>query len=210
MTRRDLQQQAKRPERPWEMGKSFDQSCPVTALVPAAKIGHPSQGAIWLKVNGEVKQKGDLNQQIWRVEETIAYLSQFVALEPGDLILNGTPAGVGPCQGGRQARGPRRRRRRPRDHLRRRGRGAQGRIAGSAAPAARARWTGRQFHNQPEASHQPRLATRLETERGLVFNTADGATFRRALAGGFYRRWKGELGATAWALLEKAVGPLGR
>ena len=105
MTRRDLQSEAKKAQRPWEMGKSFDQSCPVTALVPAAKIGHPSQGAIWLKVNGEVKQKGDLNQQIWRVEETIAYLSQFVALEPGDLILNGTPAGVGPCKAGDKLEG---------------------------------------------------------------------------------------------------------
>jgi len=105
MTRRDLQQQAKDLKRPWEMGKSFDQSCPVTALQPAAKIGHPAKGAIWVKVNGEVKQKGDLNQQIWRVEETIAYLSQFVALEPGDLILNGTPAGVGPCKAGDRLEG---------------------------------------------------------------------------------------------------------
>ena len=105
MTRRDLQQQAKDLKRPWEMGKSFDQSCPVTALVPAAKIGHPNKGAIWVKVNGEVKQQGDLNQQIWRVEETIAYLSQFVALEPGDLILNGTPAGVGPCKAGDKLEG---------------------------------------------------------------------------------------------------------
>jgi len=105
MTRRDLQQQAKDLKRPWEMGKSFDQSCPVTPLVPAAKIGHPNKGAIWVKVNGEVKQQGDLNQQIWRVEETIAYLSQFVALEPGDLILNGTPAGVGPCKAGDKLEG---------------------------------------------------------------------------------------------------------
>jgi fumarylpyruvate hydrolase len=105
MTRRDLQSEAKKAQRPWEMGKSFDQSCPVTPLHPAAKIGHPAQGAIWLKVNGEVKQKGDLNQQIWRVEETIAYLSQFVALEPGDLILNGTPAGVGPCKAGDKLEG---------------------------------------------------------------------------------------------------------
>ena len=105
MTRRDLQQQAKDLKRPWEMGKSFDQSCPVTPLVPAAKIGHPTKGAIWVKVNGEVKQSGDLNQQIWRVEETIAYLSQFVALEPGDLILNGTPAGVGPCKAGDKLEG---------------------------------------------------------------------------------------------------------
>ena len=98
MTRRDLQAEAKKLARPWELGKSFDESCPVTALVPAARIGHPARGAIWLKVNGEVRQKGDLDQQIWRVEETIAYLSQFVALEPGDIILNGTPAGVGPCK----------------------------------------------------------------------------------------------------------------
>jgi len=105
MTRRDLQSQAKKAQRPWEMGKSFDQSCPVTPLVPAAKIGHPNKGAIWVKVNGEVKQNGDLNQQIWRVEETIAYLSQFVALEPGDLILNGTPAGVGPCKAGDKLEG---------------------------------------------------------------------------------------------------------
>ena len=105
MTRRDLQSEAKKHQRPWEMGKSFDQSCPVTPLVPAAGIGHPSKGAIWLKVNGEVKQRGDLNQQIWRVEETIAYLSQFVALEPGDLILNGTPAGVGPCRAGDKLEG---------------------------------------------------------------------------------------------------------
>ncbi|HTO46963.1 MAG TPA: fumarylacetoacetate hydrolase family protein, partial [Burkholderiales bacterium] len=105
MTRRDLQSEAKKLQRPWEMGKSFDQSCPVTPLQPAAKVGHPAKGAIWLKVNGEVKQKGDLNQQIWRVEETIAYLSQFVALEPGDLILNGTPAGVGPCQAGDRLEG---------------------------------------------------------------------------------------------------------
>ena len=105
MTRRDLQSEAKKHQRPWEMGKSFDQSCPVTPLVPAAGIGHPSQGAIWLKVNGEVKQRGDLNQQIWRVEETIAYLSQFVALEAGDLILNGTPAGVGPCRAGDKLEG---------------------------------------------------------------------------------------------------------
>ena len=105
MTRRDLQSEAKKLQRPWEMGKSFDQSCPVTPLQPAAKVGHPAKGAIWLKVNGEVKQKGDLNQQIWRVEETIAYLSQFVALEPGDLILNGTPAGVGPCKAGDKLEG---------------------------------------------------------------------------------------------------------
>ena len=100
MTRRDLQTDAKKLQRPWEMGKSFDESCPVSAIQPAAKIGHPSKGAIWVKVNGQTKQQGDLNQQIWRVEETIAYLSTYVRLEPGDIILNGTPAGVGPCKAG--------------------------------------------------------------------------------------------------------------
>jgi fumarylpyruvate hydrolase len=105
MTRRDLQTEAKKMQRPWEMGKSFDQSCPVSAIQPAAKIGHPSQGAIWVKVNGQTKQTGDLNQQIWRVEETIAYLSNYGTLEPGDIIMNGTPAGVGPCVAGDRLEG---------------------------------------------------------------------------------------------------------
>jgi fumarylpyruvate hydrolase len=100
MTRRDLQSEAKKLARPWEMGKSFDESCPITAVQPAAKIGHPKSGAIWVKVNGVTKQTGDLNQQIWQIDEAISYLSQYVALEPGDIIMNGTPAGVGPCQVG--------------------------------------------------------------------------------------------------------------
>jgi fumarylpyruvate hydrolase len=100
MTRRDLQGQAKKMGRPWEMGKGFDNSAPITALQPAAQIGHPDHGAIWLKVNGEVKQHGDLNQQIWRVEEQIAYLSRLVRLEAGDMIFTGTPAGVGRVQRG--------------------------------------------------------------------------------------------------------------
>jgi len=100
MTRRDLQTEAKNMGRPWEMGKSFDQSAPVTAIVPVAKCGHPMKGAIWVKVNGVVKQKGDLNQHIWQTDETIAFLSRYVALEPGDIIMMGTPAGVGPCKAG--------------------------------------------------------------------------------------------------------------
>jgi fumarylpyruvate hydrolase len=100
MTRRDLQGQAKKMGRPWEMGKGFDHSAPITALQSAARIGHPDSGAIWLKVNGEVKQRGDLNQQIWRVEEQIAYLSRLVRLEAGDMIFTGTPAGVGRVQRG--------------------------------------------------------------------------------------------------------------
>jgi fumarylpyruvate hydrolase len=94
MTRRDLQAEAKKLQRPWELGKSFDQSCPISAVQPASRIGHPAAGAIELRVNGVVRQSGDLNQQIWQVGEAIAYLSRYVALEPGDLIMTGTPAGV--------------------------------------------------------------------------------------------------------------------
>ena len=105
MTRRDLQGEAKKMGRPWEMGKSFDESAPMTALVPAAEIGHPAKGAIWLKINGEVRQKGDLAMQIWNVQEQIAYLSKLVTLEPGDLIMTGTPAGVGPVKKGDRLEG---------------------------------------------------------------------------------------------------------
>jgi len=96
MTRRDLQGEAKKMGRPWEMGKSFDESAPCTALQTVAEIGHPAKGAIWVKVNGQIKQQGDLSQQIWNVQEQIAYLSNLITLQPGDLIFTGTPAGVGP------------------------------------------------------------------------------------------------------------------
>jgi len=105
MTRRDLQGEAKKMGRPWEMGKSFDNSAPCTALLPASRIGHPAKGAIWLKVNGAIKQKGDLSEMIWKVPETIAYLSGLVTLQPGDLIYSGTPAGVGPVQPGDKLEG---------------------------------------------------------------------------------------------------------
>jgi fumarylpyruvate hydrolase len=95
MTRRDLQAQAKEMGRPWDMGKGFDQSAPISTLRPAEAIGHPDAGAIWLRVNGAARQQGDLAQQIWKVPETIAYLSTLVELRPGDLIMTGTPAGVG-------------------------------------------------------------------------------------------------------------------
>jgi fumarylpyruvate hydrolase len=100
MTRRDIQGEAKKMGRPWEMGKAFDNSAPCTALKTAAMIGHPSKGAIWLKVNGKVTQKGDLSELIWNVPETIAYLSRLVTLRSGDLIMSGTPAGVGPVKAG--------------------------------------------------------------------------------------------------------------
>ncbi|KQZ28776.1 5-carboxymethyl-2-hydroxymuconate isomerase [Mesorhizobium sp. Root552] len=100
MTRRDLQGKAKDMGRPWEVGKAFEASAPCGALVPADRLGHPTQGAVWLDVNGERKQTGDLNQMIWKVPEMISYLSGLFTLMPGDVILSGTPAGVGPVNRG--------------------------------------------------------------------------------------------------------------
>ena len=100
MTRRDLQGEAKKLGRPWEVGKSFEKSAPMSELVPASETGHLDQGRICLKVNGETKQDGDLNQMIWKVPEMIAYLSRFYDIAGGDLIMSGTPAGVGPVQRG--------------------------------------------------------------------------------------------------------------
>jgi fumarylpyruvate hydrolase len=100
MTRRDLQQLGKDHGRPWDFGKDFDEAAPCSALVPAAKLGHPSRGAIWLRVNGKERQRADLSDMIWSVPEQIAYLSEYYTLEPGDLIFSGTPAGVGPVKPG--------------------------------------------------------------------------------------------------------------
>jgi fumarylpyruvate hydrolase len=105
MTRRDLQGEAKKLGRPWEMGKAFDHSAPCTALKTAAMIGHPARGAIWLKVNGKLTQKGDLSEMIWNVPETISCLSKLVTLRAGDLIMSGTPAGVGPVKPGDRLEG---------------------------------------------------------------------------------------------------------
>ena len=105
MTRRDVQGEAKKLGRPWEMGKSFDESAPCTALRPASEIGHPAKGTIELKVNGQAKQTGDLAMQIWTVPEQIAYLSELITLQPGDLIFSGTPAGVGPIKAGDKLEG---------------------------------------------------------------------------------------------------------
>ncbi|MBX9909128.1 MAG: fumarylacetoacetate hydrolase family protein [Beijerinckiaceae bacterium] len=94
MTRRDLQGQAKKAGRPWDMGKGFDQSGPVGEIAPASKIGHPAAGKIELVVNGAPRQSSDLAKQIWNVQETISYLSGLVELKAGDLIFTGTPEGV--------------------------------------------------------------------------------------------------------------------
>jgi fumarylpyruvate hydrolase len=95
LTRRDLQGEAKKLARPWDVGKAFDQSAPCSALVPARTIGHPAKGRIRLAVNGDTRQDGDLAQMIWSTPEIIAHLSRLFALAPGDLIFTGTPAGVG-------------------------------------------------------------------------------------------------------------------
>jgi fumarylpyruvate hydrolase len=105
MTRRDLQNQAKKQGRPWEAAKSFDHAAPCSAIAPAAAIGHPSRGAIWLEVNGERRQEADLADMIWSVPDIIAELSRLVALAPGDLIFTGTPAGVGPIERGDRLHG---------------------------------------------------------------------------------------------------------
>ncbi|MGA7582763.1 MAG: fumarylacetoacetate hydrolase family protein [Pseudolabrys sp.] len=94
LTRRDLQIASRDVKRPWEVGKAFDASAPCGPLMPATKIGHPTKGKIILKVNGQVRQDGDLNQMIWNVPETISKLSEMVALEAGDIIMTGTPSGV--------------------------------------------------------------------------------------------------------------------
>ncbi len=94
LTRRDLQQRAKEKAHPWDMGKGFDQSGPIGTILTVEQCGHPEQGSIWLEVNGERRQAGDLAQMSWKVAEVIANLSTYLRLAPGDLIFTGTPAGV--------------------------------------------------------------------------------------------------------------------
>lgn len=100
MTRRDLQDQAKKQGRPWETSKAFERSAPIGPIHPASETGHLDNGRIELQVNGEVRQEGDLNQMIWKVPEMISYLSEYFELAAGDVILSGTPSGVGPVKVG--------------------------------------------------------------------------------------------------------------
>jgi fumarylpyruvate hydrolase len=102
LTRRDLQSEAKRAGRPWDMAKGFDHSAPIGPLRLGAP---PAAGRISLTVDGEVRQQGDLSDMIWSVAEIIAALSSYVELAPGDLIFTGTPAGVGPIERGQTVRG---------------------------------------------------------------------------------------------------------
>ncbi|WP_146591622.1 fumarylacetoacetate hydrolase family protein [Puniceibacterium confluentis] len=100
MTRRDLQGVAKKMGRPWEIGKAFERSAPVGPLQSVADVGHLDTGRVALKINGEVRQEGDMNQMIWKVPEMISYLSDFFELAAGDVIMSGTPSGVGPVARG--------------------------------------------------------------------------------------------------------------
>ena len=100
MTRRDLQAEAKRLARPWDMAKGFDQSCPIGALRPAASPSTTLRGELLLLVNGKTRQRGDLSDMIWSPGECLAVLSTLVELRAGDLLLTGTPAGVGPVAAG--------------------------------------------------------------------------------------------------------------
>ena len=96
MTRRDLQRFMGDQKKPWEIGKSFDHSAPIGPLFPVGKIGHQKSANISLSVNGDIKQKANLNQMIWSVAEQIAKLSEANELFPGDIIYSGTPENVGP------------------------------------------------------------------------------------------------------------------
>ncbi len=100
LTRRDLQAEAKKTGRPWDWAKAFDFSAPMSPLVPLAGVESIERGRVWLAVNGEVRQDADIADLIWPVRDHVAYLSQAVALAPGDLIMTGTPAGVGAVEPG--------------------------------------------------------------------------------------------------------------
>ncbi|MXX89605.1 MAG: fumarylacetoacetate hydrolase family protein [Boseongicola sp. SB0677_bin_26] len=100
MTRRDLQGVQKKMGRPWEIGKAFEHSAPTGPIHPVSDVGHLDEGRIALTVNDEIRQEGDINQMIWKVPEIIACLSEYFELAAGDVILSGTPAGVGPVERG--------------------------------------------------------------------------------------------------------------
>ena len=100
MTRRDLQAEQKKLRRPWEIGKAFEHSAPVGPVHPASEVGHLSEGRITLRVNGTLRQEGDLNQMIWKVPEMISYLSEYFRIAAGDIILSGTPSGVAAVERG--------------------------------------------------------------------------------------------------------------
>ena len=105
LTRRDLQAEAKKAGRPWDMAKGFDQSAPIGAIAPASRIGHPSSGRIALSADGEPRQSSDISLMIWSMPEIVAHLSRLVRLEAGDLIFTGTPEGVAAVKPGQLLEG---------------------------------------------------------------------------------------------------------
>ncbi|WP_147114179.1 fumarylacetoacetate hydrolase family protein [Tateyamaria sp. syn59] len=100
MTRRDLQGEMKMAGRPWEIGKAFEHSAPIGPIHTVTDVGHLEEGAITLRVNGALRQEGNLNQLIWKTPEMISYLSEYFELAAGDVIMTGTPSGVGPVSQG--------------------------------------------------------------------------------------------------------------
>jgi fumarylpyruvate hydrolase len=105
MTRRDIQVEARKAGRPWEVGKAFDQSAPIGLLHTAAVVGHPVTGDLWLQVDGKSRQRSDIAKLIWSVPEIVSRLSNFFELQPGDLVFTGTPDGIGPVLRGETMRG---------------------------------------------------------------------------------------------------------
>jgi fumarylpyruvate hydrolase len=105
LTRRDLQLQAREQGRPWDWGKGFDLSAPIAPLRRASEAGHPKVGRIWLAVDDVLKQDSDISKLIWPVPDIISICSQSMALEAGDIIMTGTPEGVGPVRRGEMMTG---------------------------------------------------------------------------------------------------------
>lgn len=104
-TRRDLQWAMKDKGWPWDIGKNFDQAMPMGAIARAQDIGHPRAGNIWLEVNGERRQNSDISDMIWDADAVVAEVSSYARLRPGDLIMTGTPLGVGPVKPGDKLKG---------------------------------------------------------------------------------------------------------
>lgn len=102
LTKRDLQQSYKQKSRPWDLAKGFDQSAPITSIIPFEDFGQLEEGSIELSVNKELKQQGNINQMIWSIPEIIAELSKHIELKAGDLIFTGTPSGVGEIKKGQE------------------------------------------------------------------------------------------------------------
>ncbi len=105
LTRRDVQLSLKKEGKPWDTAKGFEHSAPVSAIARAADIGHPVRGRIWLEVNGQLRQDGDISDMIWGVPEVLTELATWFELQAGDLVFTGTPAGVGPLRPGDRIRG---------------------------------------------------------------------------------------------------------